>query len=122
MDVRMPEMGGMEATRRIRELDGGGEVKIAAMTASAFQSERNVVMAAGMDDFIGKPFRPKEVFECMARHLGVRYVPNQPASAATRGRYRVAAAGGAGSASPAIAPGPEGRSGFAGPPTDRFGD
>ncbi len=85
MDVRMPEMGGMEATRRIRELDGGGDVKIAAMTASAFQSERDVVMAAGMDDFIGKPFRRKEVFDCMAHHLSVRYVQNQPVPAGPPG-------------------------------------
>jgi CheY-like chemotaxis protein len=73
MDVRMPVMDGMEATRRIRELDGGRDVRIAAVTASAFKSERSAVMAAGMDDFIGKPYRWNEVFDCMGRHLGVRY-------------------------------------------------
>lgn len=79
MDVRMPEMGGMEATRRIREMEGGREVKIAAMTASAFMSERGAVMASGMDDFVGKPFRVREVFECMEKLLGVQYSQGAPA-------------------------------------------
>jgi signal transduction histidine kinase/ligand-binding sensor domain-containing protein/CheY-like chemotaxis protein len=74
MDVRMPVMDGMEATRRIRELEGGGEVKIVAITASAYASERETVMAAGMDDFLLKPCRRREIFECLTRHLGVRYV------------------------------------------------
>jgi CheY-like chemotaxis protein len=73
MDLRMPEMNWMEATRRIRGLAGGQKVKIAAMSASAFKSERDAVMASGIDDFISKPYRWNEVFECMARHLGVRY-------------------------------------------------
>jgi len=83
MDVRMPVMNGMEATRRIRELDGGREVKIAAMTASAFKSERNAVMAAGMDDFIRKPYRWNEVFGCISQHLGVRYLQKSAAAART---------------------------------------
>jgi CheY-like chemotaxis protein len=72
-DVRMPALGGMEASPRIRELDGGREVKIAAMTASPFSTECQQVLAAGLDDFVRKPFRQEEIFECMARHPGVRY-------------------------------------------------
>jgi signal transduction histidine kinase/ligand-binding sensor domain-containing protein/FixJ family two-component response regulator len=74
MDLRMPVMDGKEAVRRIRDLDGGRNTKIVAVTASAFASERDDVMAAGMDDFIRKPYRPSEIFDCMARHLGLRRV------------------------------------------------
>jgi CheY-like chemotaxis protein/two-component sensor histidine kinase len=74
MDVQLPVIGGLEAARRIRELEGGREVKIVAVTASAFASQRHEVLSAGLDDFLRKPFRPREIFDCMARHLGVRYV------------------------------------------------
>ena len=73
MDLRMPGLSGTEAAKRIRDLDGGRDVKMAAMTASAFASERDEAVAAGLDDFILKPFRPEEIFGCMARHLGVKY-------------------------------------------------
>jgi CheY-like chemotaxis protein len=73
MDLRMPVMDGVEATRRIRVCEGGQEVKIAAVTASGFASERSEILAEGMDDYVRKPYRPAEIFECMARHLGVRY-------------------------------------------------
>ena len=66
MDIRMPVMDGLEATRRIRALDGGRDVRIAALTASAFEEEREEVLAVGMDDFVRKPYRPAEVFDCMA--------------------------------------------------------
>ena len=78
MDLRMPVMGGADATRRIRELPGGPGIRIAAMSASAFASERDEVLAAGMDDFIRKPCRPGEVFDCMGRLLGVRLRPAEP--------------------------------------------
>ena len=54
---------------------GGQEVKIAAITASVFSSERDQVLASGMDDFIPKPYRPEEIFACMRRQLGARYRP-----------------------------------------------
>lgn len=73
MDLRMPGMGGEEVARRIRAMDGGAEVKIAAMSASVFTFERDGVLASGINDFVSKPYRPKEVFDCLARHLGVRY-------------------------------------------------
>jgi two-component system sensor histidine kinase ChiS len=74
MDLRLPVMGGVEATREIRALDGGREVRIVALTASAFAQQREEVMAAGLDDFLRKPYRREEIFDCMARHLGVRYL------------------------------------------------
>jgi len=83
MDLRMPEVDGTEATRRIRTMDGGREVKIAAVTASA-----NTHVAAGMDDLVHKPYRPNEIFHCMARHLGIHYrsdnfVPTPPVESST---------------------------------------
>ena len=59
-------------------MPGGKETRIAALTASAFESERDEVLSAGMDDFLRKPFRSHEVFDCMSRALGLRYcrVPN----------------------------------------------
>ncbi len=77
MDVRMPVMDGLEATRRIRSLEGGMTPKIAALTASAFKEERDRVMAAGMDDFIRKPFKSAEIFDCLTRNLGVRFLRDQ---------------------------------------------
>jgi CheY-like chemotaxis protein/nitrogen-specific signal transduction histidine kinase len=73
MDLRMPVMDGVEAASRIRALEGGRNVKIVALTASIFSGERNEVLAAGMDDLVRKPYCPGEVFDCLARHLGVRY-------------------------------------------------
>ncbi|MES9964897.1 MAG: ATP-binding protein, partial [Candidatus Sedimenticola sp. 20ELBAFRAG] len=74
MDRRMPVMDGLEATRRIRALPGGDGVRIAALTASAFKEQRDEVMQAGMDDFVRKPYRPEEIFDCMARHLDLEYL------------------------------------------------
>jgi CheY-like chemotaxis protein len=73
MDLRMPVMDGMDAARTIRTLEGGRDVKIAAVTASGLESHRSEVLAAGLDDYVRKPYRPDEIFDCMARHLGVRY-------------------------------------------------
>ncbi len=74
MDRRMPVMDGVEATRRIRQLPGGREVKIVAVTASAFQEQRQKLLDAGMDDFVRKPYRIREIYGCLARHLGVKYL------------------------------------------------
>ena len=79
MDRRMPVMDGLEATRRIRALEEGGEVKIAAVTASAFADQREEMLAAGMDDFVRKPYRSAEIFNCMERQLGVRFLRERTA-------------------------------------------
>lgn len=81
MDRRMPVMDGLEATQRIRALPGGKDTKIAAVTASAFADQREEMLAAGMDDFVRKPYRPAEIFECMERQLGVHFVHEQAAQA-----------------------------------------
>ena len=73
MDLRMPVLDGFGATGRIRALEGGKDVKIVAVTASGFESQLSEVLAAGLDDYLRKPYRPNQIFDCMARHLGVRY-------------------------------------------------
>jgi len=73
MDLGLPQLSGMEVTRRIRQLDGGVETKIAALTASAYAVEHDAVRCTDFDDFAFKPFRQTEIFSCMARHLAVRY-------------------------------------------------
>ncbi|MDD1622065.1 MAG: response regulator [Methylococcaceae bacterium] len=74
MDERMPVMDGKAATRAIRALPGGKEVKIVAVTASAFIEQREELLNAGMDDFVRKPYRFNEIYECLARELGVQYI------------------------------------------------
>ena len=73
MDRQMPVMDGLEATRRIRGLPGGKRVKIVAVTASAFQEQREESLKAGMDDFVRKPYRFEEIYQCLSKHLGLEY-------------------------------------------------
>lgn len=72
MDWRLPGLDGLEATRRIRGLDSG-QVKIVVLSAFAFTEHRQEALASGVDDFVSKPFRAQEIFDCLSRHLGVRY-------------------------------------------------
>jgi PAS domain S-box-containing protein len=58
MDVEMPELDGLEATRRIRAAGRAPQPWIVAMTASAMEGDREVSIAAGMDDYVTKPIRP----------------------------------------------------------------
>ena len=74
MDFRMPVMDGQEAISRIREMAGGREVKIIAVTASAMDDNRQELMEVGADDFIGKPFREAELFQKIHIHVGVDYL------------------------------------------------
>ncbi len=83
MDMRMPVMDGYEATRRIKATPEGQKTVVVALTASVFEEERRVILADGCDDFVRKPFREDEIFERLARHLGVRFIyademPSQP--------------------------------------------
>jgi CheY-like chemotaxis protein len=59
MDVQMPEMDGLEATRRVRARWPDRAVRIVAMTANAMEGDREMCIAAGMDDYISKPIRPE---------------------------------------------------------------
>ncbi|MGK7896994.1 MAG: PAS domain S-box protein, partial [Xenococcus sp. (in: cyanobacteria)] len=74
MDMRMPVMDGYEATKQIKATMKGQATVIIALTASAFEEERTVVLSAGCDDFMRKPFREEILYEKMAEHLGVKYM------------------------------------------------
>ena len=62
MDIQLPGIDGVEATRRIRTVHGSEELPIVALTAHAFDEERERAMSSGMNGFLSKPFRPHELF------------------------------------------------------------
>jgi CheY-like chemotaxis protein len=78
MDMRMPVMDGYEATRHIKAHPDGAETVIIALTASAFEEQQDEILSAGCDDFICKPFRDYAIFDCLAHHLNVRYLYQEP--------------------------------------------
>jgi len=70
MDMQMPVLDGLEATRRLRRLPGCEALPVVAMTANAFAEDRQRCMDAGMDDFIGKPVDPEYLFRVVLYWLG----------------------------------------------------
>ncbi|NER22113.1 MAG: PAS domain S-box protein [Symploca sp. SIO1C2] len=80
MDIRMPEMDGLEATRRIRSMAEAGNtskerfttVPIVAMTAHAMKSDRRKSLEAGMNDHVSKPVNPQELFAALVRWIPPR--------------------------------------------------
>lgn len=73
MDMQMPVMDGYEATRRIKQLPEGEKIKIAALTASVFEEERQAILATGCEGFVRKPVNPEELFAVMHELLGVEF-------------------------------------------------
>lgn len=74
MDMRMPVMDGYEATKHIKGTVKGQATAIIALTASVLEEERAVILSAGCDAFMRKPFREAEIFDAMHKHIGVRYI------------------------------------------------
>ncbi len=70
MDVQMPHLDGLQASRAIRRLAGGTQVPIVAMTANAFNEDRDACLAAGMNDHLSKPVMPQRLYETLLRWLG----------------------------------------------------
>lgn len=82
MDLRMPRMSGSEAISRLRA--AGYDRPIVVVTATAFEEARAAVLTLGADGFVRKPFRAVELFEEIARLLGVSYVYEREAAVPAR--------------------------------------
>jgi two-component system sensor histidine kinase/response regulator len=89
MDIAMPDIDGLAATRQIRAIDGCGELPIVAMTAHAMAGDRERSLAAGMNDHVTKPIDPDRLFQCLLKWIdparlagrGAPAVPAVPAPA-----------------------------------------
>lgn len=67
MDMLMPEIDGLETTRRLRAMELPAQPFIAALTANALDEDRAQCLAAGMDDFLSKPLKTEELAACLRR-------------------------------------------------------
>jgi CheY-like chemotaxis protein len=69
MDMQMPNLNGVDATKAIRTLPGYEKTPILAMTANAFDEDRKTCIEAGMDDHIPKPIDPDKLYETLLEWL-----------------------------------------------------
>jgi CheY-like chemotaxis protein len=67
MDVQMPDMDGLDATRHIRRLTDVSQPHIVAMTANALEGDREACLAAGMNDYVSKPIRVHELVQALLK-------------------------------------------------------
>ncbi|XGV95166.1 MAG: GAF domain-containing protein [Leptolyngbya sp. BL-A-14] len=74
MDMRMPVMNGVEATQQIKANVETQSTIVIALTASAFEEQRQAFLTVGCDDFLSKPFQRVTLFTKISQHLGVRYL------------------------------------------------
>jgi signal transduction histidine kinase/FixJ family two-component response regulator len=74
MDMRMPVMDGYEATKTIKSHVKGSATAVIALTASVLEEEKAIVLSAGCDDFVRKPFKEATIFDILVKHLGVQFI------------------------------------------------
>jgi two-component system sensor histidine kinase/response regulator len=102
MDIQMPVMDGLEATRAIRALARWGGKPILALTASAFEDDRRACERAGMNDFVTKPVSPEELFSVLLKWLALN-TPEDHASVQDQAKMVAATAQPAGDDEDAMA-------------------
>jgi len=84
MDVKMPVLDGVEATREIRKLETGKHVPLVLLSASVFRDDQPGALQSGADEFISKPYREDEIWSALERHLGLRFLREAPAPLSAR--------------------------------------
>jgi CheY-like chemotaxis protein len=84
MDMRMPIMDGYEATRYIKSTTKGQATLIIAVTASALEEDRNVILSEGCDAYVRKPFRDSEIFDEFEKHLGIQFIYEEVSAAISK--------------------------------------
>ena len=93
MDIQMPEMDGLQAARRIRAGQVRADIPIIALTAHAFEEERQRALAAGMNDFLTKPIEPPQLIAIIQRYRPARPAADEAAGAAAPTTAAAAATG-----------------------------
>ena len=73
MDRRMPVMDGLTASKQIWSEFGKGQIKIVVISASTLVHQQEEYLAEGLDAFISKPFRPQQIYDCLAELLHIEY-------------------------------------------------
>ncbi len=74
MDMRMPGMDGYKTTMQIKEMKEGARIPVIAVTASAFEEEREKAFIWGVDGYMRKPFKEHELLECIRSYLKLEYI------------------------------------------------